>query len=47
MRPTVRPNGRDPEQLGVFKRPASLTPVGRNRGRVAEARVELSHWLGH
>ena len=40
MRPTVRSDGRDPEQLGGFERPASLVPVGRGRGRVAEARVE-------
>src|SRR5438034_646869 len=47
MRPTVPSDGRDPEQLGVFERPASLIPVGRDRGRVAEARVELSHWMRH
>ena len=47
MRPTVRSDGRDPEQLGVLERPASLIPVGRDRGRVAEARVELSYGLRH
>jgi hypothetical protein len=47
MRSAVRSNGRDPEQLGLFECPASLIPVGRDRVRLAKARVELSQWLPH
>src|SRR6266496_2873572 len=47
MRSTVGPDGRDPKQLGVLERAASLFPVGRDCVLVAESRVELSHWPLH
>src|SRR5205823_13774407 len=47
MRSSVGADGRDPEQLGLLERAASLFPVGRDCVLVAESRVELSHWLLH
>ncbi len=44
---TVGPDRRDPEKFSLLQRSTCLIPSGGNRGRVAEARVNVRHWFVH